>query len=153
MDSCRQRQEVAATGTGSLRRKPEPRAATMVPKPAAVPVVGPSKPRNPAPEQPRNPAAEQPRSPAAEQPRKSKNRIQKLEREVVELETRIGELESAQRRRSELLADPAVYADKQQSTQLLAEFRDNQPELERLTARWEQAQGELETLVNGSASP
>jgi ATP-binding cassette subfamily F protein 3 len=153
MDSCRQRQEVAATGTGSLRRKPEPRAAPTIPKPAPVPVVGPSKPRNAAPEQPRNPAPEQPRNPAPEQPRKSKNRIQKLEREVVELETRIGELESAQRRRSELLADPAVYADKQQSTQLLAEFRDNQPELERLTARWEQAQGELETLVSGSASP
>jgi ATP-binding cassette subfamily F protein 3 len=153
MDSCRQRQEVAATGTGSLRRKPEPRAAPTIPKPAPVPVVGPSKPRNAAPEQPRNAAPEQPRHPAPEQPRKSKNRIQKLEREVVELETRIGELESAQRRRSELLADPAVYADKQQSTQLLAEFRDNQPELERLTARWEQAQGELETLVSGSASP
>jgi ATP-binding cassette subfamily F protein 3 len=152
MDSCRQRQEVTATGTGSLRRKPEPRAAPVVPRPAPVPVVAPSAPRNQTTaEHPRNPAAEPPRNQTtAEHPRKSKNRIQKLEREVLELETRIGELESAQRRRSDLLADPAIYADKQQSTQLLAEFRDNQPELERLTARWEQAQGELEALLTGS---
>jgi ATP-binding cassette subfamily F protein 3 len=145
MDSCRQRQELAATGTSSLRRKPEPRPAPVVPKLASAPVAAPSRPRDRAAEQPRN-------LPTLEQPRKSKNRIQKLEREVLELETRIGELESAQRQRSDLLADPAVYADKQRSTQLLAEFRDNQPELERLTARWEQAQGELETLLAGSAS-
>ena len=62
-------------------------------------------------------------------------------------ETKITALETAQKERSDLLADPSVYADKQRSSQLLAEFREQQPELERLTARWEQAISELESLT------
>jgi hypothetical protein len=40
-----------------------------------------------------------------------------------------------------------VYADKQRSSQLLSEFKNAQPELDRLTARWEVAQGELEAVA------
>jgi ATP-binding cassette subfamily F protein 3 len=121
MDSCR------------LRQEQEERAA------APAKNVAPAKP-TPAPA----PAAEKPK----EQPKKpvSKNRVNKLERESSELEAQIGVLEAAQKERSELLADPDVYADKERSTKLLEEFRAAQPELEKLTARWEQVQLELEEL-------
>ena len=70
----------------------------------------------------------------------------KLERESSGIEAQIGVLEAAQKERSELLADPDVYADKERSSKLLEEFRVAQPELEKLTARWEQVQLELEEL-------
>ena len=144
MDTCRQRQE-AGNGGATPRKKPDLRAAVVAapkpqavaPKPAAAPVAPPTAAAKPTP---------------AEPLRKSKNRIQKLEREVLDLETRIGELETAQRQRSEQLADPAVYADKQRSTQLLTEFKDKQPELDRLSTRWEQAQAELEALLSNSSA-
>jgi ATP-binding cassette subfamily F protein 3 len=78
--------------------------------------------------------------------KRSKNRQTKLEREITDLEAKIGELETAQKSRSELLADPAVYADKDQSTKLLEEFRSAQQDLEAMTKRWEAAQSELEGL-------
>jgi ATP-binding cassette, subfamily F, member 3 len=150
MDSCRQRQDPDGANP-STRKKAEPTRA-----------LAPAKPESPAKPEPTAKAAE-PSKPsaksaeptnhkpnpavAADQPRKSKNRIQKLEREVKELETKIAALEKAQRERSDLLADPSVYADKQRSSQLLAEFKNDQPELDRLTARWEVAQGELEGLA------
>ena len=145
MDTCRQRQiaeEAAASGIAAPAPKPS------APKPSA-----PAKPsvQNPekksAPQQPTAAAAPKPAAaPAPEKPKGSKNRIAKLEREIAELETKIGALESAQKERSDLLADPTVYADKAQSTKLLEEFRKEQPELEKLTARWEQLQLELEGL-------
>jgi len=70
--------------------------------------------------------------------------VQQLQRESQDLETKIAALEVTQKERSDLLADPDVYADKQRSTQLLQEFRHDQPELERLMARWEAVQLELE---------
>ncbi|HEY2735123.1 MAG TPA: ABC transporter C-terminal domain-containing protein, partial [Polyangiales bacterium] len=114
--------------TAAVRQQPPTAAGATAPTTQAKPAAAPSK-------------------PSANRAPVSKNRIQKLEREVKELETKITALESAQKARSDLLADPGVYADKQRSTQLLAEFRDNQPELERLTARWEQAVSELESLT------
>ena len=42
------------------------------------------------------------------------------------------------------VAQPFRAADKQRSNQLLLEFREAQPELEKLTARWEQVQLELD---------
>jgi ATP-binding cassette subfamily F protein 3 len=145
MDTCRQRQETVSAAT-TPRKKPDLRQAVV---PAAKPIATPHQPAVAATKTAAVPVAPPTaaRPVPADQPRKSKNRLQKLEREVAELETRIGELESAQRQRSDLLADPSVYADKQRSTQLLAEFKDNQPELDRLTTRWEQAQVELEALL------
>jgi ATP-binding cassette subfamily F protein 3 len=137
MDSCRRRLETGAASGAASAPKPEVRAKAVAPKIAPV-AAAPSPVKTAAP---------------AQQPRVSKNRVQKLEREVADLEKRIAELETAQRTRSELLADPTVYADKQRSAQLLAEFKQSQPELERLTARWEQAQGELEALQASAPAP
>jgi ATP-binding cassette subfamily F protein 3 len=128
MDTCRQRLQ-AANG--------QPVVATAQPL----------KTREPAPPKPQPKAA----TPALDAKRReaekrSKNQRQKLEREVGELEGRIGELELAQKGRSELLADPAVYADKERSGKLLEEFRDAQRELEALTTKWETAQQALEGL-------
>ena len=80
-------------------------------------------------------------------PKRSKNQRQRLEKEVADLESKIGVLETAQKERSELLADPAVYADKERSGKLLAEFKDAQRELETLTSKWETAQQALESTA------
>jgi len=137
MDTCRQRQELEQ-GTPAKSGKPaQPAAAKTNSKPnTPVPPKATAAPEQAAPQ----PTAAK----AAEQPKRSKNRAQKLERESADLEAKIAELEKAQKERSDLLADPAVYADKQQSGKLLEEFRRVQPELERLMARWEQVQVELE---------
>jgi ATP-binding cassette subfamily F protein 3 len=136
MDTCRQRQEQEERLAASAKNlapahkpaapKSQPVAAPKAAQPAAAPA--PVK------------AQEQPKKPV------SKNRVTKLERESSELEAQIAVLETAQKERSELLAQPDVYADKERSTKLLEEFRTAQPELEKLTARWEQVQLELEEL-------
>jgi len=137
MDTCRQRQdqeERLAAGGKNLAPAHKPAApksqAAAPAKAAAAPTA------EKAPEKPK----EQPKKPV------SKNRVTKLEKESSELEAQIGVLEAAQKERSELLAQPDVYADKERSTKLLEEFRTVQPELEKLTARWEQVQLELEEL-------
>jgi ATP-binding cassette subfamily F protein 3 len=136
MDTCRQRQEQADALPGSSK------AQAVAPKPKAQAAPTPNAAPQPAPS-----AADKPK----EQPKKSKNRVVKLERESSDLEAQIGTLEAAQKQRSEQLADPDVYADKERSAKLLAEFRSTQPELEKLTARWEQVQLELEELATGAA--
>jgi len=137
MDTCRLRQLASDGGTA-----PAPASQRKAAAPA------------PAPKQPAAAAAAKPAAAAPvpvdpkkrEADKRSKNRQQKLDREIADLETKIGELETAQKGRSELLADPAVYADKERSTKLLEEFRDAQGELEGLTKRWETTQQELENL-------
>jgi ATP-binding cassette subfamily F protein 3 len=137
MDTCRLRQLASDGGTA-----PGPASQRKAAAPA------------PAPKQPAAAAAAKPAAAAPvpvdpkkrEADKRSKNRQQKLDREIADLETKIGELETAQKGRSELLADPTVYADKERSTKLLEEFRDAQGELEGLTKRWETAQQELENL-------
>jgi ATP-binding cassette subfamily F protein 3 len=140
MDSCRKRQDAEDGSVASAPARLQPMAAKAAngPKPVAPPSA------------PKPQVAPQPTK-SAEPVRASKNRAHKLEREIKELETRIGALESEQKQRSDALADPAVYADKQRSSQLLAEFKTAQPELERLTARWEAAQQELDGLAVGSS--
>jgi ATP-binding cassette subfamily F protein 3 len=150
MDTCRKRQELeqaepgktpklsssGSSGSAKPQKRPDAKAAN-----AKAPTSSASAPTSAsAPSAAAKPVATK----TVEQAKKSKNHAQKLERESRELETKIGELEAAQKNRSELLADPTVYADKQQSTQLLEEFRQVQPELERLMARWEQVQLELD---------
>jgi ATP-binding cassette subfamily F protein 3 len=128
MDTCRKRQEAEEATSAAGSGKQPAKAAKQAPPPKAAATPAPPK------------AAQQQPKPAP----KSKNRQQKLEREVAELEAKIGELETLQKQRSDLLADPSVYADKERSNRLLQEFRETQPELEKLTARWEQAQLELD---------
>jgi ATP-binding cassette subfamily F protein 3 len=153
MDTCRLRLAAAdglpdsssngSNGSNGIKAQKAGKAAAPTPiKPAAAP-------------QPAAAAAPKAVSAAVdpkrrEAERKSKNRIQKLEREVTDLETRIGMLETAQKERSEQLADPAVYADKGRSSSLLAEFKEAQRELEAQTARWEAAQAEIEQLSTAS---
>jgi ATP-binding cassette subfamily F protein 3 len=157
MDTCRQRQEAEEAGT-ALPGKPAPKQSAAKPLAAPSPIKAPSaangsgKPQAApsaavsagAGSKPNAPAAEPDK--AKEAPKKSKNQVAKLERESSDLETKITALEAAQKERSELLADPDVYADKARSTQLLSEFRAAQPELDKLTARWEQVLQELEEL-------
>jgi ATP-binding cassette subfamily F protein 3 len=155
MDTCRKRQELEENGAnGAVKAKaapvksapvksqPEPIKASAAPSPAnkAVAVSSAVAPPKAA------------AKPAQEQSKTSKNRAQKLERESRELEAKIAELETAQKQRSDLLADPTVYADKQQSSKLLQEFREVQPELERLMARWEEVQLELDGAGSADAA-
>jgi ATP-binding cassette, subfamily F, member 3 len=139
MDSCRLRQLAADDGTAgaapAAKKAPAPAAA---PKPAQA-AAKPATSGNGA-------GTAQADAKKREAEKRSKNRQQKLEREVADLETKIGALETAQKQRSELLADPAVYADKERSTKLLAEFKDAQRDLDALTKKWESAQSELEGL-------
>jgi ATP-binding cassette subfamily F protein 3 len=144
MDTCRKRQEQEeqASGNGKSARKST--------APVAAPNLAERKPE-------REPDAQsdKARKQRDHEQRQSKNRLQKVERELADLETRIAQLEARQKERSELLADPDVYADKERSSKLIVEFKDAQTELDKLTARWEQLQGELDTLraAVGSTSP
>jgi ATP-binding cassette subfamily F protein 3 len=140
MDTCRLRQ-LAGDGNGSP--VPQRKAAAL---PPAAPQLTAAKPVAAAPVAPASAASPQVDAKKREADKRSKNRQQKLERDVADLEKKIGEMEAAQKSRSELLADPAVYADKDQSTKLLTEFREAQGELDALTKRWEAAQSELEGL-------
>jgi ATP-binding cassette, subfamily F, member 3 len=146
MDTCRQRLAAAESGANgdaaarkAARQEPAPKPSPVVSKPSQLTAEPAPKP---------SPVVAKPveTKPKDADPRRSKNRVQKLEKEISQLETRIGELEAAQKSRSELLADPAVYADKERSGKLLAEFKDAQRELESQTGRWESAQQELEQL-------
>jgi ATP-binding cassette subfamily F protein 3 len=156
MDTCRQRQEAEEAGQ-TLPGKPAPKQSAAKPLAAPSPAKAPAAPAasgkpQAAPSPTGNGAGSRASAPAAEAdkakeaPKKSKNQVAKLERESSDLETKITALEAAQKERSELLADPDVYADKARSTQLLSEFRAAQPELDKLTARWEQVLQELEEL-------
>jgi ATP-binding cassette subfamily F protein 3 len=137
MDTCRKRQELEEAATQKSAPKAAQAAKAQPPKAqAAQPQAQPQAKKE----------AAKPAAPPA--PAKSKNRTQKLEREASDLEGKIAQLESVQKQRSDQLADPSVYADKQRSNQLLAEFREAQPELEKLTARWEQVQLELDGLAS-----
>ncbi|MDD9969904.1 MAG: ABC-F family ATP-binding cassette domain-containing protein [Myxococcales bacterium] len=65
-------------------------------------------------------------------------------KKVRDLESKISRLETAQKERSELLADPEVYADKARSNELIQAFKKAQAELDLLTERWLEAQAALE---------
>ncbi len=71
-------------------------------------------------------------------------RLSAVKKRVSELEEEITRVEELQKERSELLADPGVYADKERSTELIRSFREDKQKLEELTFEWEQAQARLE---------
>ncbi len=83
---------------------------------------------------------------AQERARRSKQ-LKPLQRKVNELETRIGELEGAQSKRSVELADPEVYQDGARRSQLLDAYQEAAAKLEELTGRWELVTMELEEVM------
>jgi ATP-binding cassette, subfamily F, member 3 len=86
------------------------------------------------------------------QQRSDRNRkVGPLKRRVEELEARVANLEKAQKERSDLLADPVVYADKQRSSQLISEYKDDSARLSAATEEWERCQAELDSLESENA--
>jgi ATP-binding cassette subfamily F protein 3 len=68
-----------------------------------------------------------------------------LEKQVAQLEERIGVLEAEQKVRSAELADPSVYDDAARRNKLLADYQTATDKLEELTARWEASMAQLES--------
>ncbi|MBS1119812.1 MAG: transporter related protein [Deltaproteobacteria bacterium] len=69
-----------------------------------------------------------------------------LEKQVVQLEERIGVLEAEQKTRSAELADPAVYDDAPRRNKLLADYQSAQDKLDELNPRWEKSMADLEKV-------
>ncbi|MBK5100210.1 MAG: ABC-F family ATP-binding cassette domain-containing protein, partial [Desulfobacteraceae bacterium] len=65
---------------------------------------------------------------------------------LTRLEERIAELESRQKEIEKTLADPEVFKNKDKSVPLLNEYHEVRKELDSLLNKWEQGQGELESL-------
>jgi ATP-binding cassette subfamily F protein 3 len=134
MDSCRRRQTGEEPSSKAASAKPAKQAAA--PRAEPRPAQGEDKSRKR-----REGAERQQRA----QEKKLANEVERLEREIAEVET-------AQAERSAQLADPAVYADKARSQQLIETFRDAQHDLEQKQTRWERALTELEALRAQAAS-
>ena len=82
----------------------------------------------------------------AEARQKKAAKLGPLEKQVAQLEARIETLEAEQKVRSVEQADPTVYGDAPRRNKLLADFQAAQDKLEELTARWEQAAAELQSV-------
>ena len=80
----------------------------------------------------------------AEARQKRAAKLGPLEKQVAQLEERIGVLEAEQKVRSAELADPTVYDDAARRNKLLADYQTAQDKLEELTGRWEAAMAQLE---------
>ena len=80
----------------------------------------------------------------AEARQKRSVKLGPLEKQVAQLEDRIGALEAEQKARSAELADPTVYDEAARRNQLLSEYQAASDKLEELTARWEAAMAALE---------
>jgi ATP-binding cassette subfamily F protein 3 len=81
----------------------------------------------------------------AEARQKKSQKLGPLEKQVAQLEERVGQLEAEQKVRSAELSDPSVYDDAARRNKLLTEYQTAAEKLEELTARWETAMSELET--------
>ena len=68
-----------------------------------------------------------------------------LEKQVAQLEERIGVLEAEQKVRSAELADPSVYDDAARRNKLLADYQACQDKLDELNPRWEASMAKLES--------
>jgi ATP-binding cassette subfamily F protein 3 len=68
-----------------------------------------------------------------------------LEKQVAQLEERIGVLEAEQKVRSAELADPSVYDDAARRNKLLADYQAAQDKLDDLNPRWEATMAKLES--------
>ena len=65
------------------------------------------------------------------------------QREVDQLEKRVGKLEQEQTELEPKLADPELYKDNQRFKQTLDRYQQNKAKLEELYGRWERQQEEL----------
>jgi ATP-binding cassette, subfamily F, member 3 len=83
----------------------------------------------------------------AEARAKRSARLGPLEKQVAQLEERIGSLEAEQKTRSAELADPTVYDDAARRNKLLSDYQSAQDKLEELNPRWERAMAELEAAT------
>jgi ATP-binding cassette subfamily F protein 3 len=81
----------------------------------------------------------------AEERTRRSQKLGPLEKQVADLEQRIGVLEAEQKVRSAELADPTVYDDAQRRNKLLSDYQTSQDKLDELNVRWEAAMAELET--------
>ncbi|MGE0397638.1 MAG: ABC-F family ATP-binding cassette domain-containing protein [Kofleriaceae bacterium] len=81
----------------------------------------------------------------AEARQKKNAKLGPLEKQVAQLEERVGVLEAEQKTRSAELSDPSVYDDAARRNKLLDDYQKAAEKLEELTARWESAMAELET--------
>jgi ATP-binding cassette subfamily F protein 3 len=127
MHSCRLRLDAAANGDGGSAGAP----AAPAPEPES------------APKSTREDDKARKRREAQLRQLRSK-RIAPIQKRIDSLESRIAELEDAQRGRSAELSDPDVYDDAARRNELLAAFQAAQDKLDELTARWEGAVEELE---------
>jgi len=80
----------------------------------------------------------------AELRQKRSAKLGPLEKQVAQLEERIGVLEAEQKARSAELSDPTVYDDAARRNKLLSEYQAAQDKLDELVPRWEQAMADLE---------
>ncbi|HEV7554206.1 MAG TPA: ABC transporter C-terminal domain-containing protein, partial [Kofleriaceae bacterium] len=81
----------------------------------------------------------------AEERQKRNAKLGPLEKQVAQLEERIGVLEAEQKMRSAELSDPTVYDDAARRNKLLKDYQSAADKLEELTARWEKSMAELES--------
>jgi len=82
----------------------------------------------------------------AEARQKRSAKLGPLEKQVAQLEERIGALEAEQKVRSAELSDPTVYDDAARRNKLLNDYQTSAEKLEELTARWEKTMAELESV-------
>ncbi len=80
----------------------------------------------------------------AEARQKKNQKLGPLEKQVAQLEERVGVLEAEQKTRSIELSDPTVYDDAARRNKLLDDYQKAAEKLEELTGRWESAMAELE---------
>jgi ATP-binding cassette subfamily F protein 3 len=125
---AQRRQGVAVEGDGATRRDPR---GQVKGKPAEAPA------KSAADDKAR-------RRQEAEARQKRSAKLGPLEKQVAQLEERVGVLEAEQKARSAELSDPAVYDDAPRRNKLLTDYQTAADKLEELTARWEQAMAELE---------
>jgi ATP-binding cassette subfamily F protein 3 len=80
----------------------------------------------------------------AEARQKRNAKLGPLEKQVAQLEERVGVLEAEQKTRSAELSDPSVYDDAARRNKLLSDYQAAADKLEELNGRWEKAMAELE---------
>jgi ATP-binding cassette subfamily F protein 3 len=86
-----------------------------------------------------------------EEEKAARARRRELARTVADYEKRIAELETVQAQREGVLSDPATYEDRERYDRIVSEYQRDGRKIEELMARWERAQAELATELEGQA--
>ncbi|MEE9419407.1 MAG: ABC-F family ATP-binding cassette domain-containing protein [Desulfatiglandaceae bacterium] len=81
----------------------------------------------------------------AERRRMINDTLKPIRIELEHLERRVTELESRQKELEKMLADPALFSDKNKSVVLLKEYNQSRQELDDLLRKWEQEETTLES--------